>query len=148
MKKQSTVFVRRLIIVASTIALVATVYALSHAFTWEGELDPNEFGTWKPISRELVTLGLFQVMVQNPDPTSPIKRAVLYISCNDDLLGYQYFKQGKPYRFWFDKEQEKYARTPISEKEKQGCMKCHQGQGPPGNGSPPESEKEDALIRL
>jgi len=138
MHKKSARLAWQIVLVAIIITVVAMVYALSHAFTWEGELDPNEFDKW-----ELTTVmpnpgGISWVIVKNPDPTHPIEMAALLIDVSSNLLGYRYFKGGEPFGYFFDMDQEKYVRFEYTGQQKQGCMQCHQGHVQP----------EDARIKL
>lgn len=98
-------------------------------FTWEGELDPNEFDKWEVIS---VLPDPYQsamwVIIQNPDPEATIEKVALLVDVETNLLGYRYFKHGLPYSFWFDDEQNKYIEYKFTQEERTGCMECHTDQ--------------------
>lgn len=95
-------------------------------FSWEGELDPNEFDKWELISTQPTPQGLLWMYMKNPDEASPIDIVAMAIDMNATLLGYRYFKNGKPYSFVFDDSQEKYVERHFTDEQINACMKCHQ----------------------
>lgn len=96
-------------------------------FTWEGELDPNEFDKWIPIDVRPNPQGSAWVFAENPDRSSPIKVVALIIIPSGALLGYRYFKYGEPHSFIFDVENNKYVREELTSEQRSGCIKCHDG---------------------
>lgn len=94
-------------------------------FTWEGELNPNEFDDWKLLSVRPVPQGYFWVFIENPDQTSAIDVVVLEVDLNSNVLGYRYFKDGEPYLYVFDVNKGKYVHYSFTQEEKESCMKCH-----------------------
>jgi len=80
------------------------------SFTYEGELDPNEFNKWKVLSVQPPTpQGVFWMYVKNPDQASPIDIVAMVVDLDSTLLGYRYFKGGEPYSYVFDSNEEKYV---------------------------------------
>ena len=126
MRNQSEPFAWKLVIAAIIIAAIAAFYALSHAFTYEGELDPNTFDSWELVSVIPNPNGLSWVIVKNPDPAGPIKTVALLVDLNSNLLGYRYFKHGEPFGYFFNMDQENYARFEYTPMQKKRCMECHQ----------------------
>lgn len=110
------------------IIIVALVLATGQAFafTWEGELDPNDFNDWEVISVQPTPQGPLWMFLKNPDETSPIDIVAIAVDRYAELLMYRYFKYGIPHVFIFDSAQEKYVEKPLTEKDKGGCMKCHE----------------------
>jgi len=96
------------------------------AFTWEGELNPDEFSKWEILSIQPTPQGLSYVFIKNPDPNSPIEVVAMMVGYNSILFGYRYFKYGEPYVFAFDPEEAKYKQVPLTEEQKKGCMECHE----------------------
>ena len=107
------------------IVALALATANAWAFDWEGELDPNEFDKWKVISVQPTPQGLVWMFVKNPDEESPIDIVAMAVDLNFALLSYRYFKFGIPYSFVFNPDLEKYVKKPLTEEQKDGCMKCH-----------------------
>jgi len=94
-------------------------------FTWDGELNPNEFDTWKLLSIQPTSQGYFWVFIENPDRDSPIDVVVLRVDSNSNILGYRYFKDGESYLYLFDSNKNKYVRYYFTQEERESCMKCH-----------------------
>jgi hypothetical protein len=138
MRKESSRAARRVGMVVIIITVAALVYALSHAFTWEGELDPNAFDNWEFVGSLSAGPGVAWLILKNPDPAHAIKTVAALVDLNDNVLGYRYFKHGMPYSYFFDMGQEKYILHHYTVKQKKQCMQCHQDQLQP----------EDARIRL
>jgi len=109
------------------ISLFAAVL-FSLAFTWEGELNPNELETWLVVkgSATLTQSGLYQLTLKNPDQTAAIKKVQVYINpSNSNLLAYRYFKGGEIYIYYLDQTKDKYVRYKLPLEKRFGCMKCH-----------------------
>ena len=96
------------------------------AFTWEGELNPNEFDNWKLVSVQPTPQGYFWVFIENPDQTSAIDVVVMKVDLNSMLRSYRYFKYGEPHMYIYDAQQDKYIKMILTEKGKQDCLKCHE----------------------
>ena len=128
MRDLSRVLTRRVIIIAVIIFAMAAVYKMSHGFTWEGELDPNAFDSWELVSVIPNPNGLSWVIVKNPDPAGAIKTVAMLVDLNSNLLGYRYFKHGEPFGYFFNLEQENYARFEYTPGQKKRCMECHADQ--------------------
>lgn len=109
------------------ITIVALVLATTNAFafTWEGELDPNEFDKWEVINIKPTPKGFIWVFIKNPDENSPINIVAMAINSSNTLLGYHYFKYSIPHVFTFDSKLNKYVEKHLTDEEKNGCMKCH-----------------------
>jgi len=105
--------------------LILTLIPFLIAFTWEGELDPNEFDNWELISVMPNPSGISWVIVKNPERQNAIDYAALLVDLNANLLGYRYFKHGEPFGYFFDMDQEKYVRHEYTAEQRKGCMKCH-----------------------
>jgi len=64
-----------LILIITIISACILIFAIraAHPFTWEGELDPNEFLKWPRVSQRMVSPEIGTVTVKNPDASSPIQ---------------------------------------------------------------------------
>ena len=100
--------------------------ALLTGFTWEGELDPDEFDNWKIVKISPTPRGFIWVFIRNPDQESPIKIVAQIATPDFTLIGYRYLKDGEPYVYGFDPEQDKYVRIELSEEKRRRCMECHE----------------------
>ena len=107
------------------ILLILLAAGMAWAFTWEGELNPNEFDNWKLISVQPTPQGFFWVFIENPDQTSAIDVVVMEVDLNFTLRSYRYFKYGEPRIYVFDNNQSKYARHYFTHEQKKSCIKCH-----------------------
>ncbi len=110
------------------ILLILLTAGMAWATTWEGELDPNEFRNWKLLSVTLNVEGLAWVFIKNPDQTSPIDTVALAVDLDSNILGYRYFKDGEPYSYVLDNNEDKYVRHYFTHEEKESCVKCHSGE--------------------
>jgi len=107
------------------LAILVLVMSLTLvSFDWEGELDPNEFDKWEVISKHITPQGIW-IFVKNPDETSSIKTVVMLVNFQGTIVGYKYFKYGRPYQFILDTIQNKYVQYHLTKEQVQGCMKCH-----------------------
>ncbi len=95
------------------------------AFTWEGELDPNEFDKWKVISVAPTPQGLIWMFIKNPDRASPIDVVAMQVDLNSTLLSYRYLEYGEPHIYVLDINQNKYVRHHFTLEQKKSCMQCH-----------------------
>jgi len=111
--------------IISAFLVLGVILMFVTAFTWEGELDPNEFDKWELVSVIPSQNGLSWITVKNPNPEHAIDTVALLADLNSNLLGYRYFKGGEPYGYLFDTEQEKYVRYEYTPEERKGCMGCH-----------------------
>jgi len=109
------------------VLLILLTAGMAWAFSWEGELDPNEFDKWKLVSIHSNSDGLLWIFIRNPDQTSPIDIVAMETDLNFTLLKYRYFKHGEPCSYVFDREKDKYIRHYFTDKEKKSCIKCHSG---------------------
>lgn len=94
-------------------------------FTWEGELNPDEFDKWKVVSAQPTPQGFLWMFVKNADEESPIDIAAMAVDINSTLIGYRYFKYGEPYSYIFDRTRDKYVRYRFTVEEKESCKRCH-----------------------
>lgn len=117
---------RYLLIIIMAIVLVTSQ---AFAFTWEGELDPNDFDKWEVLDVQPTPRGLVWMYVKNPDKESPIDVVAMAVNPKDaTLLGYRYFKYGIPHSFELNPDLDKYVAKALTDKEKNSCMKCHKEQ--------------------
>lgn len=100
-------------------------YMPAPAFTWEGELNPDEFDKWEVINVMPSGLGQVIVIIQNPDDNSNIQKVSIFLYF-EILRGYRYFKDGQPYSYIFDSENAKYVEYKFTQEERRACMECHQ----------------------
>ena len=98
----------------------------SNTFTWEGELDPNEFDNWKIVGTQPTPKGNIWVFMKNPDLVSPIKIVSIAVDRDKNVLSYCYFKNGNPYSYFFDSGENKYKQHHFTQGERKSCMRCHQ----------------------
>ena len=109
------------------ILLIVLTAGMAWAFTWEGELDPNDFDKWKLISVQPSPQGIFWMLVENLDKDSPIGIVAMGVAGDSTLIGYRYFKYGEPYSYVFDSNEEKYVRQRFTDEERRSCVRCHTG---------------------
>ncbi len=119
--------IRILLALGVCLAFILSGHLPLAAFTWEGELNPNEFDSWKLLSIQPTSQGYFWVIIENPDRGSPIDVVALRVDSNSNVLGYRYFKDGEPYLYIFDSNEDKYVRYYFTQEDKESCMKCHSG---------------------
>lgn len=97
-------------------------------FTWEGELNPNEFDDWELVSVRPAAPGYFWVFVENPDRASSIDVVVMEVDLDSNMLSYRYFKYGEPRLYVFDRDRGGYVRYSFTREEKESCARCHGGE--------------------
>ena len=112
---------KKLLVMLMALLLVV----VTSAFTWEGELNPNNFDSWSLTNVFPLPSGLTFIIIQNPNEMSGIRKVALVVDQYSNLLGYRYFKQAEPYLYIFDLEEEKYKRKILTKEEGDACMKCH-----------------------
>ena len=99
----------------------------AHPFTFEGNLNPDEFAEWPRVSQGMIPPVIGRIIVQNPDASSPIQKIQLLIFVPaDTLITYQYFRNGEIFRYELDIKADRYVRKHLTGEEKIGCMKCHE----------------------
>lgn len=107
------------------LTILTLTFGTAFAFTWEGELNPDEFDNWNLISVQPTSRGYLWVFMENPDQTSPIDVVVMEVDSDSMLRGYRYFKYGEPHIYIFDNSQQKYVRHHLTDEQKKSCLKCH-----------------------
>ena len=118
-KLMSTLLSTLLLILLSTgCATVAEkttiVPAPDETYTYEGEVNPDDFMRWDVVGTEHFTAGennYAQFLLANPDKDSPITQiiAVIYVVNNNmQLVSYGYKKNGVDYVYVLDFEQNRY----------------------------------------
>lgn len=108
--------------------LLFLLFPLLVAFTYEGEINPEEFLTWTLIPGTARMVNMFEgtVVLVNPDQTSKIKKVQICVFVLvKKLVGYRYFKEGELFIYKLDIEKNKYVRKYLSDLERKGCDKCH-----------------------
>lgn len=110
---------------ALIILVILLTAGMAWAFSWDGELDPNEFDKWKLLSVQPGPQGFLWMYVKNPNQASAIDIVAMAVSLNSTLLSYRYFKHGDPYSYIFDSNEGKYVQQHFTDEQRQSCMKCH-----------------------
>lgn len=109
--------------------LFGAISWIAWAFTYEGELDPNEFTKWEFVDVKLVSALVATITIQNPDKSANIQRVQMSVYINSDgsgsLFGYRYFKQGEIYEYEISIDKKRYERRKYTGKEWRACLKCH-----------------------
>lgn len=99
------------------------------AFTYEGEINPNDFDKpekWKMIKFYPDPINkIVKVFLQNQDSLMPINIVFCKCNFNGELISYRYFKYGEPYLFLYNTKEDKYMEYKLSMKERTECMECH-----------------------
>lgn len=119
------------LLIALGIGLIfCIVSCIVSAFTWEGELDPNEFDNnkWEVISTQRDPQGNVWMYIKNPDQDSPIKIVAIEIDRHLVLTSYRYFKYGEPYDYVLKPdigEDGAYVRYKLTEEQRRSCIGCH-----------------------
>lgn len=99
--------ISNLMVIFVVISAILCFIGTSFAYTFESEIDPIEFSSWKVIGKlQTNPLGGIAI-VRNPDPNARIKEATLEIR-NDGIISYQYDIDGKAYRYEFNTETDNY----------------------------------------
>jgi len=104
-----------LAVIAAALIPVISIGA-EPVFTWEGDVNPNEFNKWAIIGREASPLGpptMIEV-IKNPDPASPIKTVMAFIEYYDGtgyLVGYAYEKNDEVMVFRINADNTGYVRN-------------------------------------
>lgn len=107
--------------------LFVFIIEMGWAFTYEGELDPNVFTTWKAVEVEMIGFQKAVAIVQNPDSNADVQRIQMIIHINGTLLSYKYFKNGEIYSYKINIEMDRYERRKYTDRERRACMKCRVG---------------------
>ena len=107
------------------VLLIVLTAGMAWAFSWEGELDPNEFDKWKVVSAQPTPQGFLWMFVKNPDEESPIDIVAMAVDANSTLIAYRYFKYSEPHSYIFDINEDKYVRHHFTDEQRRSCMKCH-----------------------
>jgi len=110
------------------LVLLFLLFPLLVAFTYEGEMNPEEFLTWAPIpgTERMVNAFVVSVVLANSDQTSKIKKVRVFIfTPTSKLIGYRYFKGNELFMYVLDMERNKYIRKYLSESERRDCASCH-----------------------
>lgn len=107
------------------ILMIVLTTGIAWAFTWEGELDPNEFDKWELVSVIPNPQGFSWVIIKNPDQSSQIDVVAMLVDSSSNVLGYRYFKDSEPYGYFFDIAQQKYVRHEYTLEQKKTCIQCH-----------------------
>ena len=110
---------------AIIVLLIVLTAGMAWAFTWDGELDPNEFDNWELISVIPNPGGISWVLIKNPDNSASIGTVALLVDLNSNLIGYRYFKNGEPLGYFFNMDQEKYVRHNYTSDQRKACIRCH-----------------------
>lgn len=110
------------------LVLLFLLFPLLVAFTYEGEMNPEEFLTWAPIpgTERMEDTFIMSVVLANPDQTSKIKKVRTYVFIlTSKLIGYRYFKKNELFIYTLDIERNKYVRRYLSESKRKDCARCH-----------------------
>ena len=107
------------------ILVILLTGGMAWAFTWEGELDPNEFVKWQIIETKMFNSLTMIATAQNPDKGAEVQRIQMFIYINGTLLSYRYFKEGEIYEYELNLDKDMYERRKHTEKYRQSCMQCH-----------------------
>jgi len=93
--------------------------------SWEGELNPTEFGKWEAV-KVLYGGNLYVwIIARNPDEFSPIRFVVLIYKRDGTLVEYRYFRRGEPHVFEYNAEADKYWQKQLPAWKRQQCLDCH-----------------------
>jgi hypothetical protein len=107
------------------ILVILLTGGMAWAFTWEGELDPNEFVKWQIIETKMFNSLTMIATAQNPDKGAKVQRIQMFIYINGTLLSYRYFKGGEIYEYELNLDKDMYERRKHTEKYRQSCKQCH-----------------------
>ena len=116
------------LIVATILILVLLTSSFAgyvFAFTWEGELNPDEFDNWKFAEVTILSSTKVRVTIQNPDSKATVQRIQITIHIDRTLLSYRYFKRGEIYKYVLNTKKDRYERRRYSVKKRRACMQCH-----------------------
>ena len=98
---------------------------IAMAFTYEGEMDPDEFTMWELVQSDMISFIKMVAIVQNPDREADVQRIQMFMYINGTLLSYRYFKGGEAYNYELNIDKDRYERRRYTDKERRACMKCH-----------------------
>ena len=108
--------------------LLFLLFPLLVAFTYEGEINPEEFLAWDnvPGTERMEDTFVMSVVLANPDQTLKIKKIRTYVFIlTSKLIGYRYFKENELFIYTLDIERNKYVRRYLSESKRKDCAQCH-----------------------
>ena len=83
------------------------IASTSFAFTYDGEIDPNEFMNWLVMEKLQVDEYRSTVWIENPKRFAKIKRATLHL-IGGGLSWYTYWKGGTLYTFEYNMETDRF----------------------------------------
>ena len=100
--------IKNLMTVFVAVSMVLCFVGTSFAYTYDSELNPEEFSTgWITIEKTWTSPFGGIARVKNPDPNARIKEAQIEI-LNQGLISYEYVIDGKTYKYKFNYETENY----------------------------------------
>ena len=107
------------------ILFILLTAGMAWAFSWEGELDPNDLDKWEIIGATMLNPLTMIATAQNPDKEVEIQRIQMFIYIDGTLISYRYFKGGEIYEYVFNTDKDMYERNEYTEKHRQSCIQCH-----------------------
>ena len=99
--------IKSLMAVFVAVSMVLCFVGTSFAYTYDSEINPEEFVKWEVTDRDRTSPFGGIATVKNPDPNAKVKEAHLEI-WQDGLISYWYDIDGKTYRYEFNNETENY----------------------------------------
>lgn len=95
--------------------------------SWEGELNPTEFGKWEVVLIVKEEPKYIYFIGKNPDELSPIPFVYFTYDKKAKIIReYYYFKDGEPYTFLHYDEIDQYRKAIMPKWKKEWCFSCHQ----------------------
>jgi hypothetical protein len=121
--------------VVKKIILLLSLSVFILGFTWQGEINPNDFVKWEvtgvtniPVEKELdgfiYIIPLLMVIHNNPEKNSDIKNIKAFY-VERTLISYHYFKNEEPFEFVFNIDKNLYEKTNLTQGNKNECINCH-----------------------
>ena len=95
--------IKSLMAVFVAVSMVLCFVGVSFAYTYDSEINPEEFVKWEVVSKTRTSPFGGTAVVKNPDPNARIKEATLEIQ-NEGLISYWYTIDGKTYKYEFNYE--------------------------------------------
>ena len=97
-------------------------------WTYEGPVNPNEFGDWKEIKNfPANSYGFYWYTIKNPDPNSEVELVQALINVvTPTMYGYRFWIGSEPFMYFITEDGKGYKDEYLTPQEKQHCMSCHQ----------------------
>ena len=88
--------------------MIILLFVCIIGWTYESHINPDQFDNWKIVKFTIKSPVIVEIILDNPNQSSNIKRVTVFIDRERDLLGYNYVMNDIKYYYFFDNETECY----------------------------------------